>query len=228
MDTSLILRKTEYRMNRSLYYTTPRCLLVPQILFTEQKRDLIFREIFPETENDLPEEIFRADLPDDKAVVLYSLPVPLIEKTKAGAETGSLPLPILHLLIRKSSAIPAYNKVLFYYPDSSEKKHMQMRTELSGSGESSGAESGRERYLYLVIREGERLLLANAYRAPHPTTALYFLFLAVKQIQFNPEQTRIFFGGAPDPAEKELLERYFQGADPLPLPEEDIITNSMQ
>ena len=55
--------------------------------------------------------------------------------------------------------------------------------------------------------------LANSYKAPDFTTAQYFIFLALKSLQLNPEVTTIRFRH-PLSAENEMaLYRYFKAVE---------------
>ena len=61
----------------------------------------------------------------------------------------------------------------------------------------------------IIAFEGKRLLFCNNFPAQHFNTALYYLFLAVKQIQFNPEQTTIFVSGSIPEIELMNMTKYF-------------------
>lgn len=63
---------------------------------------------------------------------------------------------------------PEYNKLLFSYH--------------------------RERTI-IVATEGERIIHCCSYPTQHFNTGLYFLFLILKEIQFNPEQTTVYIHG---------------------------------
>lgn len=70
-------------------------------------------------------------------------------------------------------------------------------------------------WLHIAIAQGGSLLLANSYRAPDFTTAEYFIFLAVKSLQINPEISTIYFR-TPLGAEDEIsLYKYFKSVDTL-------------
>ena len=67
----------------------------------------------------------------------------------------------------------------------------------------------------IVLAEGDRLLLANAYPAPDAVTAEYFLFAAMKQFQLNPQITTVYFlGDAPRELLNDLF-RHFKGVERL-------------
>ena len=53
--------------------------------------------------------------------------------------------------------------------------------------------SWRDGELSMAVGQGRSLLLANSYKAPDFTTAQYFIFLALKSLQLNPEVTTMRF-----------------------------------
>ena len=69
--------------------------------------------------------------------------------------------------------------------------------------------------LYLVVSRDDDLLLANAYPAPDFTTAEYYIFLAMKSLQLNPEQSVIRFASPLDEEQEMSLGRYFMGVELL-------------
>jgi hypothetical protein len=73
--------------------------------------------------------------------------------------------------------------------------------------------SWRDGELSMAVGQGRSLLLANSYKAPDFTTAQYFIFLALKSLQLNPEVTTIRFRH-PLSAENEMaLYRYFKAVE---------------
>lgn len=69
--------------------------------------------------------------------------------------------------------------------------------------------------LYMAIAQGRTLLLSNVYEAPDFTTAEYFIFLAMKSLQLNPEVSTICWR-LPIGGEEEMsLYRYFKSVDVL-------------
>lgn len=68
-------------------------------------------------------------------------------------------------------------------------------------------------FLTLVISEGDKLLLCNSYKAEDFTTALYYVFFAIRQFQFNPEVTTIYFRNELDEDSQMMLYRYFSGVE---------------
>lgn len=64
--------------------------------------------------------------------------------------------------------------------------------------------------LYLAIAQGKSLLLANSYQVQDFTTAEYFIFLAMKSLQLNPEMSTICWLSELGAEEEMSLYRYFK------------------
>lgn len=75
--------------------------------------------------------------------------------------------------------------------------------------------SWKEGRLYLGIAQGGALLLANSYEAPDFTTAQYYIFLALKSLQLNPEVSTIHFRHAIGAEDEMSLYRYFKSVEIL-------------
>lgn len=67
--------------------------------------------------------------------------------------------------------------------------------------------------LTLAIAQGKSLLLANWYNAPDFTTAEYYIFLAMKSLQLNPEVSTICWRTPVDKEDEMSLYRYFKAVD---------------
>ena len=65
-------------------------------------------------------------------------------------------------------------------------------------------------YLYLAVGQGERLLIANAFKSVDFTTAEYYIFYVLKSLQINPEQSVISFRTPLSQEEERSLYRYFK------------------
>ena len=97
-------------------------------------------------------------------------------------------LPEFHFLLTEGCRVDSYNKIIASYAE------------------------GR---LYLVIFQGKNLMLCNSFEAPDFTTAQYYIFMALKNLQLNPEASSIYFR-TPLAAEEELsLYHYFQAVHRL-------------
>ena len=68
-------------------------------------------------------------------------------------------------------------------------------------------------FLNIAIAQGRNLLLANWYRADDFTTAEYFIFLAMKSLQLNPEVSTLCWKGPLDAEDEMSLYRYFKAVD---------------
>ncbi len=68
-------------------------------------------------------------------------------------------------------------------------------------------------YLYIVLAEGEKLLLANAYPAADIVTAQYFIFAALREFQINPRVTTIHFHGEIPSALTEEMFKHFRSVE---------------
>jgi len=73
--------------------------------------------------------------------------------------------------------------------------------------------SYRDGRLFLVIAGGHNLLLCNSFDAVDFTTAEYYLFVAMKKFQLNPEVSTLYCR-TPLTSEQELiLYRYFHSVE---------------
>ena len=70
-------------------------------------------------------------------------------------------------------------------------------------------------YLYLVAAQGKSLLLCNSFQAPDFISAEYFIFLALKKLQLNPEVTTICFRTPLTEDQEMSLYRYFKSVEQL-------------
>lgn len=68
----------------------------------------------------------------------------------------------------------------------------------------------RDGKLHIAIAQGKSLLLANCFKAQDFTTAEYYIFLAVKSLQINPEVSTICWLTPLEPAQEMSLYRYFK------------------
>ena len=75
--------------------------------------------------------------------------------------------------------------------------------------------SWKDGALNLAVGQGKSLLLAGEYPAPDFTTAMYYIFFALKSLQLNPEVTTISFRHPLQAEEEMALYRYFKAVDSL-------------
>ena len=168
---------------------TPKTTLVP-----EQFNDGtdLERMLGPVADVDGNDEIMTVSVPEFNAVLVYSNTIGetlsrAVSQTvldKDGNKTS--PLPEMYYMLREVLTLPDYNKILASYMDG---------------------------YLYLVIARGRSLLLCNSFQAPDFTTAQYFIFLAMKNLQLNPEVSTISFRTPLSEEDEMSLYRYFKNVE---------------
>lgn len=192
---------TEY----SLSFRTNECVLVPNAILKETLR----RENAAEGKNEKPweqERILRGilseyvpiddnrkteciEVPAFDASIIYAIPDNPVLKAVSGALARECrPLPEIYLILEELHALKCHNRVIASYRDS---------------------------LLSLAIAEEDRLLLCNSFQAADFTTALYFIFSALKQYSLNPEVTTINFMTPLDDEKQMLLYRYFSGVEAI-------------
>ena len=96
--------------------------------------------------------------------------------------------PELYYVLKALSGIEGHNKIVASYADE---------------------------VLSLSIALGDELLLANVFEAADFTTAEYFIFMAVKKLQLNPEVSTIHFLTPLTGEEEMSLYRYFKSVEQL-------------
>ena len=102
--------------------------------------------------------------------------------------TKAQPLPELYSMLKHLNDIPEYNRIIASYMDG---------------------------VLYLVIAQGKTLMHCNTYQAADFTTAQYFIFLAMKKLQLNPEVSVIYFRTPLNDEQEMSLYRYFKSVDSI-------------
>lgn len=168
---------------------TPKVALVPEQFFSPDSARPILGDTVRLRDTDLVEYV---GIPSLAAVLVYSNSIDeslsrvISQSVPDKAGNPSRILPELYWLLQSMGECPDYNKILASY---------------------------RDGYLHLVIAQGRTLLLANVFEAMDFTTAEYFIFLAMKNLQLNPELSSIWFR-TPVSAEQEMsLYRYFKSVE---------------
>ena len=170
---------------------TPYCTLIPENFHKPELSKEMLSEVA-----DLPQGavVEYVPVPEYNAVMLYSnnlggtLHKVVSESVLRTDGTKAQPLPELYSMLKSLNGIQEYNRIVASYMDG---------------------------VLYLVIAQGKTLLLCNTYSAPDFTTAEYFIFLAMKKLQLNPEMSTINFR-TPLADEQEMsLYRYFKSVDTI-------------
>jgi len=168
---------------------TPKCTLVPAQFHSPEVSAGLLADVVRLDEGDT---VSYVELPDLGSVLVYSniigetLSKVISETVMTVDGMKTPPLPEIYYMLKSLSDLEEYNKIVASYVDG---------------------------VLYLVIAQGRTLLLCNTYKAPDFTTAEYFIFLAMKKLQLNPEMSTITFRTPLDEEEEMSLYRYFKNVD---------------
>lgn len=170
----------------SLVLRTARFTLVPLQMLEKDGAEEYFYKLFEPREG---ERIMACRVPYPDAAVVYAVPSSDKVVEAAGSVFGAVPEPEACWLLRRLQTLDGFhNRVIASY---------------------------EEGLLTLAVAEGERLLLCCGYDAPDFVTALYFIFMALKEFQFNPEVTVIHFRDGIGEEEQMMLYKYFNGVEVL-------------
>ena len=170
---------------------TPKFALIPSHFHHPLRVRQNLAEVARLEDSDKVESV---DVPEFAAVLLYSNTIgetlsKVVSETVLMADgSKSSPLPEIYFMLKDRPQLPDYNKILASYVDG---------------------------YLYLTIAQGRSLLLCNSFRAPDFTTAEYFIFMAMKKLQLNPEVSTITFRTSLESEEEMSLYRYFKCVEVL-------------
>jgi len=165
---------------------TPKVALVPESFWNQENA----REALSAVVNLSPEDVVEwVKVPSLASVLVFSntigetLSRVLAQTVLPASGTPARVLPEMYYMLLSLDSIAEYNKIVA---------------------------SWRDGWLHLVIAQGKSLLLANVYEAPDFTTAQYFLFLALKRLQLNPEVSTVFFRTPLAPEAELSMYRYFK------------------
>ena len=170
---------------------TPKCALMPLHFHHPLHVRKNLAEVVNIGEDD---PVGYVEVPEYAAVMLYSNAIgetlsKVISETVLKLDgTKQNPLPELYYMLSELKNLNDYNKILASYADG---------------------------YLYLVIAQGKSLLLCNSFAAPDFTTAEYFIFLALKKLQLNPEVSAITFRTPLAEDQEMSLYRYFRNVEQI-------------
>ena len=165
---------------------TPKCTLVPEAFFRPESVRALLADVVSLGETDA---VGYVKIPRIGAVLLFSnsigesLSRVLSQTVLAASGASAAVLPEMYYLLQALEDCEEYNKVVASYADG---------------------------FLHLAVAQGKSLLLANTYAAPDFTTAEYFLFLALKRLQLNPEVSTVCFRTPLAPEAEMSLYRYFK------------------
>ncbi len=117
-------------------------------------------------------------------------------------------------------ALPAYGASIVYVRDGSAREPVlaslvKALPDCNGYNKILAMHDGEA--LYLAVAQGDSLKLASAYPAGDFTTAEYYIFLAVKTLQINPEMSVIRFASPLTEEQEMSLGRYFHGVEVVQL-----------
>mgnify|MGYP002732232159 FL=1 len=169
---------------------TPKVALVPTAFFDEAKARETLSETVALGKDD---EVGHIGLPEYAAELVDSLSIgEMLSRTISqavldGEGKAARILPEMYFILKDLQKVDEYNRIVASY--------------------AAG-------YLHLGISQGRNLLLANVFRAADFTTAEYFLFMAVRKLQLNPEVSSVYFR-TPLKEEEMSLYRYFKSVERL-------------
>ena len=170
---------------------TPKCALIPEHFHCPEASRALLSEVVNVAEGDPVDFI---PVPQHAAVLVYSTSIgetlsKVVSETVLKIDGNKAkPLPELYYMLEDVSRLEDYNKILASYMDG---------------------------HLYLVIAQGRSLMLCNSFQAPDFTTAEYFIFLAMKKLQLNPEMSTICFRTPLQQEQEMSLYRYFRNVEQL-------------
>ena len=170
---------------------TPKVALVPAQFFSQERAKELLDDVVNIGVNDTVEFV---EVPHLASVLVYSNAIGetlsrVISETvlKLDGSKARL-LPEMYYILEQLPSLKEYNKILASYMDG---------------------------VLYLVIAQGKTLLLCNSFHAPDFTTAEYFIFMAMKKLQLNPEVSTISFRTPLSEDDEMSLYRYFKSVDQI-------------
>ena len=168
---------------------TPKFALVPTGFHAPEASRQMLAEVVALDEYD---QVDFVEVPQFGAVLLYSLTLSgtlpkVVSETviRTDGSKGRM-LPESYFMLSAMADIPDYNKIVAAYIDG---------------------------WLSLAIAQGKTLMLCNSFQAPDFTTAEYFVFLAMKKLQLNPEMSSIYFRTQLSEEQEMSLYRYFRSVE---------------
>ena len=170
---------------------TPKVALVPVQFFTPENARAMLDDVVDISDEDLVEYV---EVPGQASVLIYSnaigetLSRVICETVRRTDGSKAVLLPEVFYMLRSLPELTEYNKIMASYMDG---------------------------VLYLVIAQGKSLLLCNTFQAQDFTTAQYFIFLAMKKLQLNPEVSTICFRTPLSEEDEMSLYRYFKSVEQL-------------
>jgi len=165
------------------YFRSTKFTIVPEEINSPEQQKKIMQEQFAMA----PDEIIRcAELPEHHALLLFSLNY--TDETGKTAIAGEDTRPIIYKHIKELEGRSEYNKAILDFD----------RTNKTS---------------YIVINQGDMLMMANSFHTSDSASALYFLLEALRQKQINPRQTALEIYGILSESELALFKSYLKKAD---------------
>ena len=168
---------------------TPKVTLVPEQFYSIETASRLLSDVVALGNDESVESI---PVPEYSAVLLFSNNIGetltrVVSETVVRADgSKAKPMPVMYYMLKALGTLSDYNKIVAAYMDG---------------------------VLYLALAQGSTLLLCNSYKAPDFTTAQYFIFLAMKKLQLNPEMSSITFMTQLDYEQEMSLYRYFRSVE---------------
>ncbi len=166
---------------------TGKCTLVPSNFFDPSSEREALAEVAALQESDT---VAHVEVPWFGAVLVYCdrADDSVAKIISDGSAGQTVVRPELYYVLRDLAVCRDYNKILCSWQDG---------------------------LLSLGIAQGRSLLLANVYEAEDFTTAEYYLFLAMKSLQLNPEVSTVCWRSQLGAEEEMSLYRYFKSVEVL-------------
>lgn len=168
---------------------TPKVALVPSQFFDPASARQALGDVVALRDED---QVSSVEVPDFGAVLVYSnsidesLSKVISQSVLTTSGEKAEVLPEMYFILRELRNISEYNKILASYMDG---------------------------HLHLAVAQGRTLLLCNVFDAADFTTAEYFIFMALKKFQLNPEVSVIRFRTPLSKNEEMSLYRYFKSVE---------------
>lgn len=167
---------------------TSGCTLVPSNFFDPASSRELLAGVSELKDDDVVEHV---EIPWYDAVLVYSRPADeaassYILNSDISGEDKSFPE--MFYILRDLQKCTEYNKILCTW---------------------------RNGLLFLGVAQGRSLLMANVFKAADFNTAMYYVFLAMKSFQLNPEVSTICWTHPLDQDCQLTLYRYFKAVETL-------------
>lgn len=161
------------------------------VIFDTHKYALIPKQLYKEADSfqhlsklhklEELEEIDVVEISDEQAVILFAVNSTFMNFIK-DIQPDFKVYPSIYPMISRISSLQDYNKIFFQF---------------------------YKGIVHIIAAEGSRLVYCNSFPAIHFNTALYFLLLTLKEVQFNPEITTVYVSGNLKDFEIMDISKYF-------------------